>query len=49
MNDDYGDETELEIILALGAEEAENFGGKGMHGKPAKWLNPPHKIEPPHE
>lgn len=47
MSDDYGDEAELEIIINKGFQEAEEFGTQGRDGKPAKWLNPPHKIETP--
>lgn len=38
MNTEYGDETELEIIIDAGTREAMDFG--------AHWLNPPHKIVP---
>lgn len=48
---DFGDETELEIIISKGYDEAEDFGdhailsfGEVFH--PAKWLNPPSKIAP---
>lgn len=48
-DDDYGDETELEIIIESAQREAENFGehallsfGEVFH--PAKWLNPPRPV-----
>jgi hypothetical protein len=49
MNDDYGDEAELNYIIEQGQLEAEQFGTYGgpfWKGKPApaKWLNPPHPI-----
>lgn len=51
-DDDVGDQAELDYIIEQGQLEAEqfafwmNFNGHGAY--PAKWLNPPHKIEPDH-
>jgi len=45
MNDDYGDEAELNYIIEQGQLEAEQFGEYGFRDmQPAKWLNPPHPI-----
>lgn len=43
MNTEYGDETELEIIIEAGQREAEEFSNLGAV-RPAKWLNPPRPV-----
>lgn len=52
MDDEFGDETELEIIVCLAQDEAEQFGEHetlSFDGtlRPAKWLNPPKVIHCP--
>lgn len=47
MPDEYGDEDELNYIIEQGNQEAEDFGGHGIYGKAAKWLNPPRPCPAP--